>query len=82
MKEHLLQIEQWEFDTRVYWVSQQPPEMLCKGFSQGAVLGCEDSTVWPSTGHFGFSQQATFGESAILGDMMKALLSKQETLEL
>ena len=69
----------WYNSPTVYWVSQQLPEMLCKDVLQGTVSGSEDSTGWPSTGHFDFSQQATFGEtSTIFGDMIKESLTNQE----
>lgn len=73
-------IEPWEFDTTVpHWVLQQPPEMPCKDVLQGTVSGSEDSTGWPSAGHFDFSQQATFGEtSTIFGDMIKVPLTNQK----
>lgn len=69
----------WYNSPTVYWVSQQPPEMLCKDVPQGTVSGSEDSTVWPSIEHFDFSQEATFGEkNNIFCDMTEALLANQE----
>lgn len=70
----------WYNSPTVYWVSQQPLELLWKDVPQSTVSGSEDSTGWSSTGHFDFSQQATFGEtSTIFDDMIKALLANQET---